>query len=301
MAAAMYECRPSRALDTYFRNPDAIRASIVADTQPVEVSYRRVRFRSDVTEKVTEVWEPEYHFSPDFYPIQGARYALHGDLAVTQDRAGIAMSHVARWITTEDTVVDEHGKVDHVGYRKPVVRTDFVVPFEANLAESPAREIQIRWARLLMFDLIKMGFNIVSFTFDGFQSVDTMQILQSHGVESSRLSMDLTDENWKTWRDVLYEGRYEMPYSQRLMDELLGLSRFPGGKVDHVPGGSKDEADAVCGSVVGALLAGGEEDPAGRRASRLFGSAIEVVPGEFELPVGFGGWESVTVDSLMGG
>ena len=302
MARAMYECAPSRATDTYFRNPDAIRAAITADRQPIDVTYRLARFKSEVTGTTTESWEPEYHFAPDFLPILGARYCLHGDLAVTGDRAGLAMSHVSRWVSTDDSVTDEHGKVESLSYDKPVVKTDFVISYSAQLRDSPPREIQIRWARLLAFDLIKRGFNIVSFTYDGFQSVDSQQILNSHGVQSSRVSMDLNDENWKTWRDVLYEGRYEMPYSALLMDELLALSRFPGGKVDHVPGGSKDEADAVCGSVVGALIAGGAEDASGKIATFQFSSSqISLIPSEFGPLVGFDGWDDVTVDTLMGG
>jgi hypothetical protein len=97
-------------------------------------------------------------------------------------------------------------------------------------------------------------------------SKDSMQILESHGIETDRFSTDTSEEGWRTLRDVMYEGRLEMPLRELTIAELLGLSRLPNGKIDHLGDSSKDEADSLAGAVAGALGIGGAEDPAGKRA-----------------------------------
>jgi hypothetical protein len=97
-------------------------------------------------------------------------------------------------------------------------------------------------------------------------SKDSQQILESHGIETERFSTDVNEEGWRTLRDVMYEGRLEMPNRELVITELLGLSRLPNGKIDHLGDSSKDEADSLAGAVVGALTVGGQEDPAGKRA-----------------------------------
>jgi hypothetical protein len=127
---------------------------------------------------------------------------------------------------------------------------------------------------MLAFDLINRGFNITSFSYDGFQSVDSMQILESHGIEAERVSMDMSEDPWKNWRDLMYEGRHTMPFSQDLLNEIEALGRF-NGKVDHPPNGSKDLADAVCGSALGAVIQGGSESEDGEIAY-LSGNEVEI-------------------------
>ena len=56
--------------------------------------------------------------------------------------------------------------------------------YTADTSPDPPREIQIRWARQLCFELIRRGFNIRLMTFDTFQSTDSMQILEAEGIET---------------------------------------------------------------------------------------------------------------------
>lgn len=268
-AASMYECKPRRATDAYFRNPLIFQVAIDKAEQPIQIDYKVYDSDpSEVTGKSVRGWEPVFTFAPDFKPIPGARYAMHGDLAIKGDRAGIAMSHIERWEERVEDVKDETGFVEKRHTQVPIVRNDFTISFEADIAakdgdEVLPREIQIRWARMLAFELIKRDFYIGSFTFDGFQSADTIQILLSHGIESSRISTDRDPDIWKAVKDVASDARLLMPYSARLIAELESLSRGDKGKVDHPPGGSKDEADAFACSIVGAIALGGEEDPDG--------------------------------------
>jgi hypothetical protein len=97
-------------------------------------------------------------------------------------------------------------------------------------------------------------------------STDSMQILRTKGIESKRVSTDISEEPWKNLRDLMYENRITMPLDPLLKNELLRLSRLPNGKVDHLPGSSKDLADSVACSAMGAVQMGGEEAPDGDRA-----------------------------------
>jgi hypothetical protein len=257
LARAKYECKPSRAVNPYFSNEVALEECCYpADPYPVSVDY----VRQGAT------WAPVYQFSPDFYPVKGALYAMHADLAVSGDRAGVSLAHVKTW--QDHTLVGEgeEGLEVRVSERRPVVKVDFTISYSSTTAAVPPREIQIRWARLLCLELRRMGFPIMRFTFDQYQSKDSMQILESHGIETERFSTDVSEEGWRTLRDVAYEGRLLMPRRQFVLNELLGLSRLPNGKIDHLGDGSKDEADSLAGAVCGALELGGQEDPDAKRA-----------------------------------
>jgi hypothetical protein len=257
LAEAKYECRPRRAVNPYFSNETMLRECTYEVAQyPVTVDYIR--------EGAT--WKPVYNFSPDFFPVKGALYAMHADLAVTGDRAGVTLAHVKRWQDHAVIGTQEDGIEIQLKERRPVVKVDFTISYESSVGAVPPREIQIRWARMLCLELRRLGFPIVRFTFDQYQSKDSMQILEQHGIETDRFSTDVSEEGWRTLRDVMYDGRLEMPARELVIIELLGLSRLPNGKIDHLGDSSKDEADSLAGAVAGALELGGQEDASGKRA-----------------------------------
>lgn len=268
MARAKYECRPARAINPYFRNVQAVDSSFVlTDRLPVTFSY----VLDHAAGSSRRVWSPRYSFSDQFFPVRGAVYTMHADLAVQGDRAGLAMAHVMDYTETESTVSDEDGAEHLLREVRPRVKVDFVISYSADASMDPPREIQIRWARQLCFDLIRRGFNIKLFTFDSFQSRDSMQILEDRGIQTDKLSTDLSEEPWRNLRDLMYEGRVEIPRLRvdnataeqtpfLLRDELLSLTRLPNGRVDHPSDGSKDEADAVACAVMSAVGLGGREE-----------------------------------------
>jgi hypothetical protein len=268
-AAAKYECLPTRATDPFYRNMDIFKLSVDHDVMPLTIDYKPVNYYSKHYHRNVRGWEPIFHFAPDFKPVQGARYALHGDLALKGDRAGIAMSHVEKWEHFDASLVDDEGTKYTKQMIRPVIRNDFTIGFEAKSDAKDddgtplPREIQIRWVRMLADKLQEMGFVIGLFTFDSFQSADTIQIFTSQGIESDKQSTDRDPGLWSTLKDVASEGRLHMPYEELLMNELEALSRLDNGKIDHPPNGSKDLADAFCCSVAGAIVVGGEEDPDG--------------------------------------
>lgn len=283
MARSRYECKPARAVNPFFRNHQAVDASFQDVAQaPVEVDYRLE------TGHGRPVWVPSYRFSDDFYPIRGAAYALHADLAVSGDRAGLAMAHVVRYSEHETIAEDEDGAPHPIREIRPHIKVDFVIAYTADAAATPAREIQIRWARQLCMELIRRGFNIRRMSFDAFQSTDSMQILETHGIETERVSTDLSEDPWRSLRDLMYEGRLTIPRppgkTYLLRDELLSLTRLPNGRIDHPSDGSKDLADAVACSVLGAVALGGEEEVGGGRAH--YAAPDISVGSTFDLPLG---------------
>lgn len=265
MAAAMYECKPSGAVNRFIREDQAIRSAFSQVVpNPVEVEYYwglpENEVESSQAPALVPSWQVRFHFHEDLNPMQGALYALHGDLALKGDRAGIAMSHVRTHV--ERDPIPGSSQIE----RRPVIRNDFTFSFESSLrttvpgTDEPApRTIQLRWYRQLIWDLIARGFSIMSVTFDGFQSADMIQILLSRGIQSKVVSLDRSDAVYQSLKDVILDNRIEGPYNPRLITELSSLQVLPNKKVDHPPSGSKDEADALAGSVLGAIEIGGDE------------------------------------------
>lgn len=263
-AAAMYECKPPKSSNAFIRDEAAIDAAFSESiTNPIEVEYYwgnppQEAIGADLMPLDADAgWQVQFRFSDDLRPIDGALYCLHGDLAVKGDRAGIAMSHVK-----------EYSSYGNEEDERPIIKNDFVFSFQADLSDKEhPREVQIRWYRQLIYELIDRGFEIDTVTFDQFQSFDMIQTLNMYGIDSGLLSLDRNDKVYQTFKDVILDRRLIGYRADTLEDfedpraafELKRLRRV-GRKVDHLPGQSKDEADALAGSVFNAMKAGGEED-----------------------------------------
>lgn len=279
MAKARYECQPSFTVSPYFANEQAVRACAVTlanEQQPLMVEYVREG----------QAWAPRYTFAESLYPVQGARYAMHADLAVNSCRAGVSLAHVKTWKDVTVLGSDEGGLDIATLETRPVVKVDFVIGFEADKAAQPPREIQIRWVGDLVLELRRRGFVITLFTADQWQSLDLQQRLTVAGIETDKFSLDRDETGWRTLRDLAYESRLEFPNWELLIRELLSLSRLPNGKIDHPSDGYKDLADGMAGAVHGAVLLGGQEDEQGRRAwpglSHQWGGQLA----QAEMPIG---------------
>jgi hypothetical protein len=276
MARGKYECKPERSSNRYFRNDSAIAQSFPKQPEgwvdPIMIDYYWGIDREGAEAEgsyelgVVPGWQANFSISPELVPFEGAIYALHADLAINGDRAGISMCHVKNWERREHKMGDPTNmKTDYQLDDRPVIKVDFVTSFESDLTattpegEPRAREIQIRWFRNLIRELKRRGFTVAYVTFDNFQSADSIQILEMWGIESDVQSVDRNIMPYSTLRDVMYDGRLEGYFRENLIFEIEGLTRLPNGKVDHPPGGGKDEADALCGAVFGALKMGGDE------------------------------------------
>jgi hypothetical protein len=173
--------------------------------------------------------------------IDKPRYA-HVDLGLKYDATGFAMGYVDR--------VEKFERIDANGFKTteylPVIVVDFMVKIEP----PEDGEIPIEEVRKLIYWLSSKGIRFKQITFDMFQSVDSMQILQSKGYNTDYFSVDRDTDAYYTFRNALYDGRLKLVRYQPFIDEVLSLEDdLERGKVDHPPDGSKDVADAVASVV----------------------------------------------------
>jgi hypothetical protein len=175
-----------------------------------------------------------YQFKKWFGPINAkAWHTIHIDLGLTGDACGISMGHPDGF--------SEEGGVE--------VFIDFIMRIEGS-NESP---VQIEDIRQLIYRLSAMGFPIGLITMDGFQSVDTMQILRKKGYFVEYLSLDRNMDGYEEFKTALYEHRmdyYEMPMFEQ---EARKLEKIKNKKIDHPRGGSKDLTDAVAGVTINCM------------------------------------------------
>jgi hypothetical protein len=222
---------PSRTINSFFEQPSLVITSINPG-----------RNRDPVCANGT--------FKEWFKPVdRNAFHCIHIDLGLTGDACGFVLGHY-------DGMTPEGGIKIYI---------DLIMRFQG----SPQDPVQISRVREYIYTLTKMGFNIQFVTLDGFQSADTMQILEKKGYNCEYLSVDRTQEPYQAVKEAIREGRLnyycispsdsvimrikfpneELTASEVMVKELMSLEDIQGKKVDHPPNGSKDVADALAGVV----------------------------------------------------
>lgn len=235
----------SRALRPFMPNRDKVRECMDAAEEQGYVN----PFTTDV-----------YDFSlgiphPDRARLRldvDAPRAVHVDLGLKRDAAGLAIGHVVGIKSVKRRTPDGLSlEIDYL----PVVAYDVIL----RIVPPPGGEVEFALIRKFIKDLRDVhGLPIKYVTFDGFEAVDSRQILKTQGFLTDYLSVDKGMERYNSLKDAVYDVRALFHRNQFLAGELAGLqyARTRGGakeKVDHRPDGSKDVADAVCG-VYGFLM-----------------------------------------------
>lgn len=169
---------------------------------------------------------------------------VHIDLALSGDSAGLAIGTVSGFKSLSDDP-------EQPTYM-PTVRMDGVLEIR------PPKNGEILFSKIrdIISILMKMGMNIRWVTFDQFQSNDSMQILRQWGLITGLQSMDTVPcRPYEFTKSAMYDGRLDLPAHPHLQKEILMVEKdTKTGKVDHVPGGSKDCADAMAGVVFGLTM-----------------------------------------------
>jgi len=160
---------------------------------------------------------------------------VHIDLGLTGDAGGFAMTY------------KENGKV----------KVGLLLRFKGSV-QSPIKFSDIRQILIALRD---KGIQIAKISYDGFQSVDSLQILKAQGFEVELLSVDRSLQPYDTLKELIYDMKIELPNvniekakfvpetpEEWLYKELRELEKRES-KVDHKPKGSKDMSDALAGSV----------------------------------------------------
>lgn len=177
---------------------------------------------------VEQTIDPNYEHPVDeqgrFKPLfkgKGKLYNIHVDLSHKRDATGFAMAH-------------NDGNI-------------IVIDLMYRIKAPVGGEINFSKIRDMIKELQTREFNIYMVTYDGYQSLDSIQILKQQGLRSEILSVDLSV--YDTLQDRMYCNKLKSYRYEPFFEEIRRLEFIDGIKVDHPRNGSKDVVDAVAGAV----------------------------------------------------
>jgi hypothetical protein len=188
---------------------------------------------------------------PDwFVGDPGHYYYCHVDLGTGgtkgsgRDACGLAIGHRG-----ED--------VERNGIILPSVVIDLSIRFKASgkkmvvhsteggktTSKKKGEEIDISAVREFILRLgYDKGFNFAKITYDGFQSLETLQTFEKMGYLAEKVGC--TKDSWDNMRTMWYDNRIDIFYDNWLLYEMNKLED-KGAKVDHAVGASNDEGECV--------------------------------------------------------
>lgn len=246
---------PAETLEPYIRKVQAIRPDFVSCVHPLKPTTKPTDWLTQGVDFCDLV-------DKEFYGDEEIRYHFHVDLAKNGDACGIAVAHCSG---RDDSILVE-------GQKRPEKATLVDLDIVIQIRAPRGGEIEFAQVRRILLWLRDVrGFRFDKSSFDGWQSVDSIQILKRQGFRVEEFSVDRTLTGYSTLKEMLYEGRLffapahgqtekttrgELDLMARSGDpmavlqmELRQLELVNGKKVDHPKDGSKDLADAVAGAV----------------------------------------------------
>jgi len=216
-ALARFACMPSDAVDAFFKSREKI-----------EKAFAKTYIAIDQFGRLEEWFKPE----------EDKKYFIHVDLAQKHDHCAVSLAHVEKWVNVKVT--------DTYSQPAPIVVVDAVRYW----TPTPDKSVDFTEVKDYILAIKTRGFNISLCTFDRWNSHDMMQQLKSYGINTETLSV--SKKHYDDMAMIVLEERLSGPYIPLLIDELLQL-KIMRDKVDHPRKGSKDLADAVCGSIYNAI------------------------------------------------
>ena len=222
---ADFERNPARAIRDLAARPTSTLTAYFSDPQALEACAEERESPLDHRGELKEWFRAEDN-APRF---------VHVDLGLRRDACGIAVCHLEE------------------GAAEPCVVVDYV----ERVTAPRTGEIDFGQVRRRIYALRERGFNIAQVSYDGWQSVDSRQILSRRGFKVRLMSVDRDLACYETLKELVQAGRIRWPRDEVLMRELKRLELIKGTKVDHPPGGSKDLADALAAAAHEALSQGG--------------------------------------------
>jgi len=261
-----------------------IRDIAAISTESISPFFRRKDKLTELLEKSKDRYNPfdedSLVFDEDFVCRDNFTRYMHIDLGLNKDAVGISMCHIPFFMDREDWITGPEGLERNID-RVPFVNFDFIGRIKADKGE----EIILSEVRQVIYELTNLGFYIDLITYDGFQSVESIQTLRAQGYRAARLSVDRTstkvlsvklkedktgksnygirrestDGNiiaaWQSLKEVVYEDRIGMPYYEWVIEEARGLQEDRvKQKIDHRPKGTSDVIQSVSGSTFNAVV-----------------------------------------------
>ena len=216
-ALSRFACMPPDAVDAFFRSKEKIEACFRSPSLAVN---------------------DEGRFAEWFQPNPEKLYFIHVDLAQKHDHCAVSLAHVDKWVKVNTfnnyDVVNPYVVVDAVRWWTPTAD----------------KTVEFKDVKNYILELRARGFNIRNVTFDRWNSLDIMNELKALGMNTETLSV--AKKHYEDMAMLVAEERILGPSINLLTEELLQL-RLIRDKVDHPRKGSKDLADAVCGSIYNAI------------------------------------------------
>ena len=171
---------------------------------------------------------------------------IHLDMSISGDKTGIA----GTWILGK-----KHSANNDSGSKELY----FKLAFSTSVQAPKGYQISFAKNREFIYWLKEQGFAIKGISTDTYQNASLAQDLLAKGYPYEVVSVDRVNqqshqcEPYAYFKNVIYEKRLQMYENLLLTEEILGLERNGmTGKIDHPDGGrsgSKDQCDAVCGSI----------------------------------------------------
>jgi hypothetical protein len=164
--------------------------------------------------------------------IHKGPFALHVDLALSQDSAGIAISHVIGSKGQDQTYFPIYGVSGAAKATPPVIG-----------------EIDLKRLGQLVVEISKY-LELLAVTMDRFQSAYLSQVCRLNQIQTNIVSVDRSTAPYDTFNYALKDERIYLPPSDALNEELASLYQDNvKGAIDHDKLGSKDMSDAIAASI----------------------------------------------------
>jgi hypothetical protein len=210
--------KPTISTKTFFKDKSIINKAMSL-TKLYDKDY--VLVSDNVSERIIDQFDYKrlLSFGENFERVIGIDFGLN------RDRLGFVMLHRRSEIKIEREIAGKLGTFEDFVYW-----ADLAI---AMLPENPSKKIRLEKIRDFIRDLSDIGFKIKLIVMDGFQSVDTQQILQNEGYEVKQYSVDRDKKAYYTLRYAIEEGRLKIPNNYILKEELSLLIENMK-KIDHI-------------------------------------------------------------------
>jgi hypothetical protein len=223
---------------------------------------------------------------PKRHPYAG-RFA-HLDLA-TSGQAGLSVCHYVG-AQRIDGVINRVTGEPFSEYRL-IVEYDFILAIVAGRTKPISIE---KIQNFILWLAQECGFRFGLMTADQYQSDAPLQMLETRGITTDRLSIDRDKKVYMAWRQAFQELRLR-PYRQDMMiheaENLVDVESVK--MIDHPKNGTKDVSDSAAGAYYDALMSDEKSSinidnvPSIHGNQALNPQSIERPPIEIPLPMGY--------------
>lgn len=271
--AKKYLRNPDKAIRTYECGKAEREGGYITKKWMLDHAFNKERLNPVKGDLISVIADhlPTLQLKKSFKPIPGVVYCVHADLAKGKiaksegggDAAGFTLAHCEMMTPILDARLKHDLRKMGVDIEvNPEPKKGVVLDLMLQLVADIGSEIQIASVRQFIFRLIQMGFNILYVSYDGWQSLESLQALQNAGLYAEVLSVDKDNTPYDfVFKELLYQQLLKGYHHRIAYREASELIVDKKGKVDHPEKswkryaeegektdlGSKDVADSISG------------------------------------------------------